>query len=60
MNIPHGGESVTADELKKMREQELLEFIRETVIQLNNLGDRLDTYAREKQVSETKLGTSDE
>lgn len=35
------------DELKTMREDELLAFIRDTVTQLEALGDRLETYARD-------------
>lgn len=37
---------ITQDELDVMREDELLEFIRETIDQLNKLGDRLEAYAK--------------
>lgn len=39
-------------ELEAMREDELLDFIRDTVRQLNKLGDRLETYARDKNKGE--------
>lgn len=40
--------SVSARELDSMREDELLAFIEETVIQLNKLGDRLESYAKDR------------
>lgn len=41
---------VTIAELKNMREHELLDFIRDTVAQLNKLGDRLEAYAKEREL----------
>lgn len=34
--------------IKAMKEDELVDFIRDTVERLNVLGDRLETYAREQ------------
>jgi hypothetical protein len=36
-----------SDELKLLKEEELLEFVRRTVDQLNMLGDRLEDYITE-------------
>lgn len=35
-------------EIEEMHEDDLLELIRETVSQLNNLGDRLESYAKKE------------
>jgi hypothetical protein len=36
------------ERVKELREAELLQFIRETVVQLNALGDRLESYATDQ------------
>lgn len=41
-------DEVTVEKLQQLREEELVAFIRETVAQLNQLGDRLESYASDR------------
>jgi hypothetical protein len=45
-----GDDELTA-QLKAMREDELFDFIRDTVARLNALGDRLEDYVTEREAS---------
>lgn len=46
------------DHLEVLREDQLLELIRETVEQLNNLGDKLEAHATRKLASKKEEGSS--
>lgn len=45
-------------DLSKYEEDELLDFIRETVGQLNKLADRLEVFAIKYEIDEDKRGGS--
>ena len=47
------------EEVRTMRDAELVDFIRDTVARLNALGDRLETYASETEPIEVGFDTGD-
>lgn len=47
-NDPGGIQNMTADQLRAMREEELLDVIRQTVQELHVMSDRLESYVSDR------------